>query len=434
MCRNQSGRWALVLAIGLALPPAASAGPEMFSISPESGPAGTKVQIKGRGLESTGRVVFSIGRSNRQARFKVVSDQEIEVLAPECYRPGAVATIAVFTKAGAAVAMPATVQTVRSSVQGTKVAEPGQTFYHVLNGGIVADAESVAVIEKGGVVVQSTDPAMHFVKSGGTLLEFRNPSGFVFYEPAAQLGPGVARPNRPAAVTLVRVPEITTCPGVGPFRYVAPLVPDIADSPAIPPQIRGFSPRAAFSGEIISLAGKGLARTSAVRFLGPNGGSRDAGFRVVSDREILVEVPESETTTGPQLLAVVTTEGLAVTVPRSQAIRPTAVARFGRFARPVRPSLVWINSGEMVNSLPSSSVFISPGGLVTQADQNHNYFIQHNGRLGDSGGNPSAVFFEPDAILPDRLKRAPIGEMVRAIVPCPVNDAFLIVGTRRAGR
>ena len=55
-------------------------------------------------------------------------------------------------------------------------------------------------------------------------------------------------------------------------------------------------------------------------------------------------------------------------------------------------------------------------------------------RLGDSDGNPSAVFFEPDAIVPDRLKRAPVGEMVRAIVPCPVNDASLVLGVPRARR
>ena len=48
------------------------------------------------------------------------------MLVPECYRPGAAATVAVFTEGGAAVAMPATVQTVRSSVQGTNVAEAGE--------------------------------------------------------------------------------------------------------------------------------------------------------------------------------------------------------------------------------------------------------------------------------------------------------------------
>ncbi len=147
-----------------------------------------------------------------------------------------------------------------------------------------------------------------------------------------------------------------------------------------------------------------------------------------------MEIPEGETTTGPQLLAVVTSEGVAVTVPRNQTISPTAAARYRLRAAQLRTAVMWINSGEMVSSLPGESVFISPGGLVTQSDQNHNYFIQHDGRLGDAGGNPTSVFFEPNAIVPDRLKRAPIGEMVRVIVPSPVSEAFLVLSAPVAGR
>ncbi len=155
---------------------------------------------------------------------------------------------------------------------------------------------------------------------------------------------------------------------------------------------------------------------------------------MVSDGELRVQIPERETTTGPQLLAVVTSEGVAVTVPRNQTISPAAAARYRRRPAQLRTALMWINSGVMVNSVPGESVFISPGGLVTQADPNHNYFVQHDGRLGDGGGNPSNVFFEPNAIVPDRLKRAPIGEMVRVIVPSPVSDAFLVLGAPLAGR
>ena len=163
---------------------------------------------------------------------------------------------------------------------------------------------------------------------------------------------------------------------------------------------------------------------------------------MVSDRELRVEIPEGETTTGPQLLAVVTGEGVAVTVPRNQTLSPAvlrdergvAAGLHRRRPAKLRTALMWIHSGEMVNSVSGQSVFISPGGLVTQADQNHNYFVQHDGRLGDSGGTPSSVFFEPTAIVPDRLKRAPIGEMVPVIVPSPVSEAFLVLGAPLAGR
>ena len=430
MHRCERVQWALFLAIWLVIPASALAGPEIFSIEPDSGPAGTPIQLKGKGLGTTGRVVFAVGRTISRARFKVVSDQEIDLLAPECYRPGAAATIAVFTEQGAAVAMPATVQTVRSPVQGTNVAEIGESFFHVLEGGVLSTAGGVAVIEQGGVVVQSTDPPMQFVKSGGTLLEFHNATGVVFYESAAKLGPGVVKPNRPAPVTLVRVPEITACPGIGPFRFVAAAAPDLASAPAVPPVIRGLSSRAAPAGAVVTLTGSGFARAIEVSFLGPTGAPHAAGFRVVSDHELRVEVPDGGARTASQLLAVLTNQGLAVTVPRNRTIRPTALALFRRSAPQVHAALLWIGSGEMVGSVANQSIFISPGGLVTQTEANRVYFIQHDGRLGDSGQNPSSIFFEPGAILPDRLKRAPVGQPVPVIVPSPVDEPFIIRARR----
>ena len=277
MHRLKRGRWPLVLAALLAIPVSALAGPEIFSIEPESGPAGTPIQLKGTGLLSTGRIVFAVGRTISRARFKVVSDQEVDIIAPDYFRPGGAATVAVFTEHGAAVAMPATVQTVRSPVQGTNVNEIGESFFHVLDGGVLSTAGAVAVIEQGGVVVQSSNPAMQFVKSGGALLEFHNGNGIVFYEPGAKLGPGVVKPNRPVPVTLVRVPEITACPGVGPFRFVAAAAPDLANPPAVPPVIRGLSSRAAPAGAIVTLTGNGFARTIEVSFLGPTGAVAHCG-------------------------------------------------------------------------------------------------------------------------------------------------------------
>jgi hypothetical protein len=427
MQRQKRSHWALVLAIALVIPARALAGPEIYSIEPESGSAGTPIQLKGSGLRTTRRVAFAIGRTIRIASFKVVSDQEVDVLAPECYRPGAAATVAVFTEHGVAVAMPATVQTVRTPVQGANAAESGETFFHVLDGGVVSNAGGVAVIEKGGVVVQSNAPAMQFVKSGGTLLEFRNASGIVFYEFAAKLGPGVVRPNRPAPVTLVRLSEITACPGVGPFRFVAPTIPVLASAPTAPPVIRGFSPHGTQAGEIVTLTGSGFARATDVSFVGPAGVSRSAGFRVVSDHELKVEVPEGGATTSSQFLAVVTTEGMAVTVPRSQTIRPLALPAVRRNAAQLRQALLWIGSGDMVGFVPNQSIFISPGGLVTNSEADRVYFVQHDGRLGDSGQNPRAVFFEPGAIVPERLRKDPVGQPVPVIVPSPVDEPFVIL-------
>ena len=427
MHRRKRSQLALVLAVLLAIPASALAGPEIFSIEPESGPAGTPIQLKGKGLLTTGRVVFAVGRTISRARFKVVSDQEVDMIAPDYYRPGAAATVAVFTERGAAVAMPATVQTVRSPVQGTDVAETGESFFHVLDGGILSTAGGVAVIEQGGVVVQSNNPAIQFVKKGGTLLEFQNANGMVFYEPGAQLGPGVVKPNRRAPVTLCqnsgdhgmsrdRPVPVPGCPPR--LRFVARRL-------TVPPVIRGLSYRYAPPGEIVTLTGSGFSRAIGVSFLGQAGGSRAAGFRVVSDRELKVEVPEADATSTPQLLAVVTTQGLAVTVPRNQTIRPTPLAQFRRNAFRLGAALAWIGSGEMVRSVASQSIFISPGGLVTQSEANRVYFIQHDGRLGDSGQNPTAVFFEPGAIsAPIGSNRLRSERRFRSLSPAPSRRRF----------
>ena len=106
----------------------------------------------------------------------------------------------------------------------------------------------------------------------------------------------------------------------------------LPNAPAGPPLIRGFSPPAAAGGEIVSLTGTGFARTTEVRFLGRHGrfargrvphhlGSRAHGG---SARR------RGRQAHGPQLLAVATTEGLAVTVPRHQTIRPGILPPFRR--------------------------------------------------------------------------------------------------------
>src|SRR5215470_5147642 len=118
MRRDHLYRGLLALAIGLILAGPARAGPEIFALIPETGPAGTPVQIKGKGLATAKHVVFAVGRTLRTARFQVVSDEEVQVIAPEYYRPAAAATVAVLTPSGLAVAVPAAVQVVRTRTPG----------------------------------------------------------------------------------------------------------------------------------------------------------------------------------------------------------------------------------------------------------------------------------------------------------------------------
>ena len=116
--------WLLVLAAGLVAAEPARGDAEIFAITPETGPAGTEVQIKGRGLKGTKHVLFAVGGTAKTARFRVVSDEELRVVTPEYYRPGAAATVAVLGPTGLAVAMPAAVQTIRAGTRGRNGPRP----------------------------------------------------------------------------------------------------------------------------------------------------------------------------------------------------------------------------------------------------------------------------------------------------------------------
>src|SRR5262249_16866203 len=71
--------------------------PEIFSIDPGEGPAGTVVKVTGSGFEQTRYVLFAAGRTGQQAKFKVLSDKELEVTAPAYLREGTSATVVVVT-------------------------------------------------------------------------------------------------------------------------------------------------------------------------------------------------------------------------------------------------------------------------------------------------------------------------------------------------
>ena len=163
---------------------------------------------------------------------------------------------------------------------------------------------------------------MQLVKKGGVLMEFSNPNGIIFHEHGAVLGPAMFNPRHSPAQRIFHVQRITASPGVGPFIYQGTPRPDAAGIPAVPPGIEAVVPPAAGAGDVINLKGQGFARTTEVLFLNQNGQSRSAGFRVVSDRQLKVEVPDKDVITGTQLVMVVTTEGLTVTLPRGGILRP----------------------------------------------------------------------------------------------------------------
>jgi hypothetical protein len=431
----------------------ARAGPEIFAITPETGPAGTPVQIKGRDLKATKHVLFAVGSTAKTARFQVVSDEELQVIVPRYYRAGAAATVAVLTRSGMAVAMPASVQTIRGAAHGHSGNEPGAGFYHVLSRGRVLSAESVALIEHGGVVERSRTPAMHLVKKGGALLEFSNPNGIVFHEHDAVLGPALFNPRQTAPQRFFHVQNITASPGVGPFLYQSAPRPDPAAAPAVPPTISSVVPPAAGAGDVITLKGKGFARTTEVFFLNSQAQARSAGFRIVSDRQLEVEVPDKDAITGPQVVVVITTEGLTLTLPRNGTIRP-GVARpnpGGTHWPLPQGAILWFGPGDDVPPGAGNHLFfIARGGQVGATQLGATYFVQRGGALTRDRedlvgalrlrglpkhvtrslarlGNGGRVYFEPGAILPEELRETPVGHETPAIVPSFFDQPFVIL-------
>ncbi len=443
--------WLIVLVAGLIVPNPARGGAEIFAITPETGPAGAEVQIKGRELKGTKHVLFAVGGTVKTARFRVLSDEELRVVTPEYYRPGAAATVAVLGPTGLAVAIPAAVQTIRSGTRGRNGDEPGAGFYHVFKGGRVQSAESVALIELGGVVNKSRTPAMQLVKKGGVLMEFSNPNGIIFHEHGAVIGPAIFNPRHSPAQRIFHVQKITASPGVGPFIYQGTPRPDAAEIPAVPPGIEAVVPPAAGAGDVINLKGRGFARTTEVLFLNQSGQSRSAGFRVVSDQHLKVEVPDKDTITGTQLVLVVTTEGLTVTLPRGGILRPGQTPP-GLFTPRFLPdAILWLEEGDVVaDSGGNHLVFIARGGQVVGAPNlGATFFVQRGGALAADRSTPALsfgttrvpgvgiknlaqmglirVFYEPGAILPEELKQAPAGRETPAIVPSFFDQPFVIL-------
>jgi hypothetical protein len=270
-------------------------------------------------------------------------------------------------------------------------------------------------------------------------MDFANVNGIVFYEQGAILGSMLTIPRHPQAERFYRVPRIEASPGVGPFLYQAVPRPDPGETPAVPPWIRSVVPPAGAAGEIITLKGKGFARTTEVRFVRGAGDPHPAGFRIVSDQQLKVEVPDRDLNTGPHLLAVISTEGITITIPRDRTIRPGPMRVFpihGGAAGP-RDAILWVGPGDQAPAPGPGLVIIARGGRVDQFGPGATYFIQRGGRLGDDeprlgirgprGGRAQAVYYEPGAIVPERLKQAPGSHEVPAIVPSLFNEPFTIL-------
>lgn len=412
-----------------------AAGPEIFSLSPDQGPADKPILLRGKHLEGTRRVFFSAGCVVKTARFKVLTDREIEVIAPDFFLEGTEATVAVLTDQGITVGMPPDAETIDADSPSTAGSAP---FSLVKRGGVIGYVQGISMVEDGGVVQGSTTlVGMHFVQKGGILLGFSNAEGVVFEEPGATLGPAFFNNTRPLPeqeVTRVHVPHISVSRGIPRFRFETPeQAPGPLESA---PKIERIEPTVAKYGAVLDVRGTGFLGTTAVYFstnLSPP--LSPAGFRVVSDRHLKVEVPSANgagiprrqmdllhrnkqwkwpfAPVKPQFVIVVNPKGVTVTVPAAPSGQPL---------REVYDLFEYVGAGQSSTRDHQVSL-VGPDGLAT--NNSGVLFLKNGARLATSVGYD--VFFEPQVELPASRNNAKKYHRVESINVSPLRTMLVTI-------
>ena len=416
-------RLAFLLAL-LAAPAVARAGPELFALVPDSAGAGETIRLKGRGLSDARYVLFAAGQTVKRARFRALSDAELEVVVPDYLRAGTPAIVAVAAPTGATVAEPPSVQV----VDATSAPGAAASFYRVKRGGAVPRARGVALIEDGGTVSDSDAVGLHLVRKGGLLLGFANGGGLVIHEPGALFGPKFRERTTPEGrITYMEVPTIKASPGIAPFLFAAPR--QAAGAARGAPAVREIDPPAGTFGQVVAVRGDGFLGTTAVFFADGQGlGLLPAGFRVESDRLLRVEVPDPAADAGRdavavrsgprprfQLLVVINRKGATVTVPAGAG---------GRALREVPGLFAYVGPGQFSRGAGGVQ-YIDSGGVATHPAAL--LLLKDDARL--AAANAGAIVAEPRAILPEILAKrggAAASFRVGSIAPSPLRSPFLL--------
>ncbi|HEX5444712.1 MAG TPA: hypothetical protein VFW87_12810 [Pirellulales bacterium] len=404
-------------------PAAELPGPEIYNIQPNEAAAGDVVRITGDDLGETREVIFCVGSTTKRAAFEVVSDRDVDVVVPDYFLPGRTATVAVVTPRGATVGMPPTVVTVDGSRRQHPRTAP---FYHVLKDGILNAAGGVTLVESRGTLRLATTPGLVLLKKEALLDKYTNPAGLVLFEPGALFGDlfghYVINTDEPL-VMRVPVRSISASLGIEPFLFKAP--PQADGDATGPPTIQSIAPPVATYGGVISLRGHGFYGTKEVLFSnGSHVPSTTAGFQIVSDEELRVEMPDVRMPYQWELfIVVVNGEGATVTLPpRSRVHWSVGSNREGK-------TFYWQNESECRKSTGGNLFWIGADQVVSQTGGL--VFVRNGGRYSASGAGQ--LFYEPDAILPDQVKKSKTSREVRSLVPSTVPLMFTTLDLRAPG-
>ncbi|HEX7376980.1 MAG TPA: hypothetical protein VF278_07700 [Pirellulales bacterium] len=382
------GRWllALVLASGAAREAWAEGAPEIYGVTPNEGAAGDTVRIKGRGFHGTIRVIFAVGKTSKDARFSVESDDELSVTVPDYFLPDVSATLAVLTSKGVTVGMPASAVRVDGKSKNT----PKIGFFHVLKEGMLDLVNGVAVIEDGGAARGGSSAALQFVKRGGGLERYQNTSGTIFYERGALLSAvdGTRKSSHEDQVKRIEVREISESLGIDSFLFKAPA--QAAGEPTSSPRIRAIAPPRVWVSDVVLLTGAGFLGTSHV-FVGNK--LTEVGFQVMSDRQLRLVMPDQLGYPGHEAwLMVMNAKGVTITLPaRRAALTRTSNSR----------GLIWPGENGLWSVSGGRSLqFVGARQRVDQEGASRASIVFAKNGAKITPHVPGTLFYEPEADVP----------------------------------
>jgi hypothetical protein len=330
-------------------------------------------------------VYFCVGRTVREAKFKIVSEKQLQVIAPPFFHSGASATVVVETPSGVTVGMPASVLTIDKAANHAGTAN---SFCHIVNHGVLTSTSGPVFIDDGAAADAPSSSGLCFVKSGGSLLDVRSFQGLVFYEPLARSQPEPGIHHRPRSIRTVMSTRITASVGIEPFLYERPKEPTEPAKSA--PTVTSAAPSVVQPGGLVSLWGSGFLQTSEVDVIHSMSSVTTAAYRVVSDNQLEVDLPDR--VVGSPLLVIVNPKGATVVMSQRQ------VQSDRRNLRPYVTSVRVVQSGMVVSDGSGScNYLVENGGVIARAGGSCNFFVLKGGRVASAGAGALTVFCERES-------------------------------------
>ncbi len=368
------------------------AAPVVLSISPDAARPGDVLQVDGSGLKGTREVLFVSGTAIKPAKFKVVKDEQLEVIFPEYYRGAGSASIIVVGTGSVTVAMSDKMKTIDANSKH----DASAPFLNVVKDGIVDQVHGITVVSEGGIVAKSHASPVCFVKRTGRLAEFHG--SMIFHEPGAILGNEFKSMRTPPQ--LIPVQQITISPNVEPVVIKSPEKPQ--PFAKRPPILMSITPSTAKPGDVVVFQGRDFGPVSNIYFVDTTHGLIEAGFKATSESVLRVEIPQGAMRR--QLLVVVNPAGAAVNISENPTPTPPTLDRQEAQRELTNSSLFlldYVRTGQVRGTGGGSRiVVIDKGATMTSAGGSCVFLVRNGGRLSTKMGGGCIVFHESDATVP----------------------------------